>query len=186
MSLIALSRSPLSAEAVPDSTLVSRALHPSRTTRRVPAVDLETIASGLASSAHRVPLDQSDATRKYTRVLTTAAYDAWVIRWSPSAELDLHDHGGSSGVVHVVEGELVEQHADLVSGVRLQSRAVRAGEQAVIASTTVHAVANFGPAEALSVHVYSPPLSSMMFYDEREGLLTASERNLVACDSDPT
>jgi predicted metal-dependent enzyme (double-stranded beta helix superfamily) len=97
-------------------------------------------------------------------VLATSTYDAWVIRWSPSAELELHDHGGSNGVVHVVEGELVEQHSDLAVGGPLRSQIVRRGERARITPTTVHAVANFGPADALSVHVYSPPLSAMTFY----------------------
>jgi predicted metal-dependent enzyme (double-stranded beta helix superfamily) len=134
-------------------------------------VDLHAIASGLAETALFVPLDHCDATRRYTRMLSTSSYDAWVIWWSPSAELDLHDHGGSIGVVHVVEGELVEQHADLVTGGPLRSETVRVGHTARTASTTVHAVANLGPRDALSVHVYSPPLSTMTFYADVAGRL---------------
>jgi predicted metal-dependent enzyme (double-stranded beta helix superfamily) len=104
-------------------------------------------------------------------MLSTPSYDAWIIRWSPSAELDLHDHGGSIGVVQVVEGELIEQHADLVTGGPLRSQTVRAGHTVRIASTTVHAVANLGPDDALSVHVYSPPLSTMTFYGDASGRL---------------
>lgn len=185
MSLIALPRSPL-LTGVPDATRIAQGLHPSTATSRLPIADLELIAAGLATSAHEVVLDQYEPTRHYTCVLATCSYDAWVIRWSPSAELDLHDHGGSNGVVHVVDGELVEHHADLVTAGPLRSRIVRAGQRAVIAATTVHAVANFGPQEALSVHVYSPPLSSMTFYDPRDGRLVPAERNTVAAEGGPT
>ncbi|MEY2424133.1 MAG: hypothetical protein QOI95_4200 [Acidimicrobiaceae bacterium] len=169
MSLVALSRPPLSYAGPARSPAASKALHPAGAALRVAGVDLHAIASGLAQTAQFVPLDHCDATRRYTRMLSTPSYDAWVIRWSPSAELDLHDHGGSIGVVHVVEGELVEQHADLVTGGPLQSQTVRAGHTVRTASTSVHAVANLGPDDTLTVHVYSPPLSTMTFYGNANG-----------------
>jgi predicted metal-dependent enzyme (double-stranded beta helix superfamily) len=138
--------------------LVSRAPHPS--------TDLKAIALGLAASASAIALDEHDDTRRFARVLATPQYDAWVIRWSASAILDLHDHGGSWGVVHVVDGELVEVRVDLLDPRRPRTtRTVRGGQTIRISPATVHAVANTQLAEALSVHVYSPPLSSMNFYD---------------------
>ena len=132
-------------------------------------VDILDIAEGLAASAHDVVLDERDGTRRYTRVLATPQYDAWIIEWSASAGLDLHDHGGSSGVVLVVDGELLEVRVDDRNRVARTRRTVaRRGDVIHISPQTIHAVSNIRPSTALSVHVYSPPLSSMTFYDDGE------------------
>ena len=141
----------------------ARTLHPAGS-RRASFLDLDAIAAGLATAAAAVPLDEVEPSRSYRRVLATSAYDAWVIRWAPSADLELHDHGGSRGVVHVVEGELLERYADLATSAVVRTRTVAAGTSIAISPTTVHGVANLGPADALSVHVYSPPLSTMTYY----------------------
>jgi hypothetical protein len=44
---------------------------------------------------------------------------------------------------------------------------VAAGRSLAIGPTRIHGVWNPGPANALSVHVYSPPLTAMTFYDPR-------------------
>jgi predicted metal-dependent enzyme (double-stranded beta helix superfamily) len=142
----------------------ARALHPAGS-GRASFLDLDAIAAGLATTAAAVPLDAVEPARSYRRVLATAAYDAWIIRWAPSADLEMHDHGGSRGVVHVVEGELFERYTDLAAPVVVTERALPAGTSIEITPTTVHGVANFGPADALSVHVYSPPLSTMTYYE---------------------
>ena len=141
----------------------SMALHPANTSTDI---DLYDIAAGLAATTHHVCLDDGDATRRFARVLSTSEYDAWIIRWSESAELGLHDHGNSTGIVHVVDGELVETRVDEHHPTsQLRSRTLRQGDVARIDPNTIHAVANVHRTEALSVHVYSPPLSQMTFYD---------------------
>ena len=134
------------------------ALHPAGAGDRW--VDLVDIATGLAATARSVVLDEGDATRRYARVLSTPVYEAWVIRWSTSAQLGLHDHGGSSGAVVVVGGELLE----LRDGDPPRLRVLGCGDVATIDARTVHAISNRSRADALSVHVYSPPLSDMNFY----------------------
>src|SRR4030088_2879847 len=52
--------------------------------------------------------------RRFARLLHTPAYEAWLIEWEAAADLELHDHGGSQGAFHVVDGALVEAHSDLV------------------------------------------------------------------------
>jgi quercetin dioxygenase-like cupin family protein len=148
--------------------------------------DLIDIAAGLAATARDVPLEDGDATRRFAQVLSTVRYDAWVIRWRSSADLRLHDHGDSFGIVQVVGGELVELRAGPNQQSEPRSRTVRPGETIRITPATIHAVSNTASKEALSVHVYSPPLSSMTFYETRDGLLVPSERNLVARNSRPT
>lgn len=70
------------------------------------------------------------------------------------------------GVFHVVEGTLIEAHTDLVVRGALETMELCAGDTRAVKATTVHRVWNPGPGDALSVHVYSPPLTSMRFFDD--------------------
>jgi hypothetical protein len=160
----------------PDSwqRAAQRSLHPS--VRPVGAEVLSAIAGGLA--AVTVPWElghaENPSGRRYQRVLATPAYDAWVIYWPTDELLDLHDHGGSAGAFSVVSGELDE--ATFESGTTVV-RTFGQGETSGFGASRVHAVANRGTAIATSVHVYSPPLSSMVHY-ERDGdgaLIAVSE-----------
>lgn len=105
--------------------------------------------------------------RRYDKLLATGDYDVWLIAWAASGALELHDHGGSIGVVRVVEGRLVETYTDLVERHGLRSATIASGQSVALPATRVHEVWNPGPAPALSLHIYSPPLTSMTFYDHR-------------------
>jgi mannose-6-phosphate isomerase-like protein (cupin superfamily) len=151
-----------------------RALHP--TTRAVGADVLAAIAAGLA--AVTVPwelgLDEAPTERRFHRVLATDAYEAWVICWPSGESLDMHDHGGSAGAFSIVSGRLDE--ATIESGHKVV-RTYGAGDTTAFGASRVHAVANRGDAVATSVHVYSPPLSSMVYYqsDELGSLVAVGE-----------
>jgi mannose-6-phosphate isomerase-like protein (cupin superfamily) len=142
-----------------------RALHPSGglPDTTVGADVLAAIASGLA--AVTVPWEIGHGAvpneRKYHRVLATEAYEAWVICWPSGGSLDMHDHGGSAGAFAVVAGELRE--AAVEDGVTTE-RTIGSGETVSFDASRIHAVTNEGPTLATSVHVYSPPLSSMVYY----------------------
>lgn len=134
----------------------------------LPIQGLAAIAERLAATV--VPASvprEAGTTRQYLRLFNTPSYDAWLISWGSTALLDLHDHGGSAGVVHVVKGQLVETYTDLKRGHPLRSRVVMAGGSLAVSATCVHEVWNPAAKEALSVHVYSPPLTAMTFYDHR-------------------
>ena len=139
-----------------------RAMHP--TARAVGADVLAAIAAGLA--AVTVPwelgMGEVPTERRFHRVLATEVYEAWVICWPSGESLDMHDHGGSAGAFSIVSGELDE--ATIESGVKVV-RTFAPGDTAAFGATRVHAVANLGDAVATSVHVYSPPLTSMMYYE---------------------
>lgn len=138
---------------------------------------LADIAAGLACSVGRdgatgpegVDLLEGGDLRRFARLLQTPAYEAWLIAWEPGADLELHDHGGARGSFHVVDGTLVEAHSDLIGRAPLRRLLVGVGEGSEITATRVHRVWNPGPDRAVSVHVYSPPLSAMTFYDDRPG-----------------
>lgn len=105
--------------------------------------------------------------RGFVRVLDTPDVEAWVLTWSGEQTVELHDHGGSRGAVLVVDGELIEAHTDLRSRRPLQRSRWRAGITHVFDGNHVHDLQNFAGGQATSVHVYSPPLRSMTFYEQR-------------------
>ncbi|MEN3316334.1 MAG: hypothetical protein V7605_2568 [Acidimicrobiaceae bacterium] len=128
--------------------------------------DLIAIAAGLASAVggDELTLEPGEP-RAFVRLLEAPTYEAWLIAWGPMAALDLHDHGGSVGAIHVVRGELVETYTDRHRRHPLRSRQVRGGDDVVVPASRVHEVWNAGPDDALSVHVYSPRVTSMTFFD---------------------
>lgn len=128
---------------------------------RVDPGTLAAIPEGLACSLPIEPLAFSpDGARHYARLLETEADEAWLIVWPAASDLELHDHGGSEGVFHLVEG---------------------AGDTRRVAPTTVHRVWNAGPEDALSVHVYSPPLTLGTFFDDNtETFLSPLRPELVS------
>jgi len=134
------------------------------------------IAAGLARSVTgtELPLAPGQG-RAYARLLATPQYEAWLIAWAPAGGLDLHDHGGSEGAVHVARGRLTEAYADPASAGALRTRVLTAGVGVDVPAPRVHEVWNPGPGAALSVHVYSPPLTAMTFFDRTaDGALVPS------------
>ena len=128
--------------------------------------------------------DELSTERRYQRVLATPAYEAWVIYWPSGGSLDLHDHGGSAGAFSVVSGQLDE--ATIESGSKVV-RSIAAGETTAFAADQVHAVANRGSTVATSVHVYSPPLSSMVYYQhDDDGALVAVAEDAASWNRSPS
>jgi quercetin dioxygenase-like cupin family protein len=153
-----------------------RALHPS-TVSVDPGV-LWAIASGLAAVTLPWEVRTGDVPqeRRYARLLSTPAYEAWVICWPAGTALDLHDHGGSAGAFTVVSGHLDETTID---DSRVDRQRYEPGQTASFGPAHVHAVANRGDGLATSVHVYSPPLEVMDYYDSND------DGDLVAVLRDP-
>jgi hypothetical protein len=102
--------------------------------------------------------------RWHVRLRVTEHYDVWVIGWGVDSQVELHDHGASAGAFSVVCGTLLEHTPKRHGGFQIQ--AVHPGEARAFAPGHLHDVVNAGPGVAMSAHVYSPPLSSMTFYDQ--------------------
>lgn len=141
---------------------------------------LAIIAAGLAQTTQSgLHLQQwaVGKNRRYARLLETELYEAWLIDWSASSGLDMHDHGGSVAAVHVVAGRLIETYSDPGHSGPLQRREVSTGGSFTVPVTRVHEIVNPGPNDALSVHVYSPRLASMTFFERNsDGILTPVRR----------
>ncbi|MFN8052215.1 MAG: PIG-L family deacetylase [Acidimicrobiales bacterium] len=165
--------------AVPGTEGVSAPERPAAAPERLSSSELSDIATGLATAVRHGVLPEVDADRRtWWRLLATDRYDAWLIAWPPGGTVTPHDHGGSSGAFSVVSGELTEV---VFTGFAEHGSRLAAGATRGVPSVAVHDVLNEGDGPALSVHVYSPPLSSMGYY---EGSGTAPTR-VESVDADP-
>lgn len=101
--------------------------------------------------------------RWWRRLYGDETADIWLLTWLTGQSTELHDHGGSSGAFIVVQGALTEVRATS-EPLETRTALVTPGRAVAIAPSTVHDVYNAGPAAAVSLHAYSPPLTSMSFY----------------------
>jgi predicted metal-dependent enzyme (double-stranded beta helix superfamily) len=140
---------------------------------------LRAIVAAMAASPARwrglVRYEQ--AQRWYTRLEWDIDHEVWLLSWLPGQATGFHDHGGSSGAFTVAQGTLRERTAP---GGRPQAGSARLTRGAVssFGPRYVHDVSNTSRRPAVSIHAYSPPLTSMRRY-----LPTAS--GLVEVTTDP-
>jgi quercetin dioxygenase-like cupin family protein len=123
------------------------------------------IAEGLASVERlwQPHLHADRRERPATRLLAAGRWEAWLLEWDPGQSVEFHDHGPSAGAFQVVSGCLVELRAAAAN--RIQRREVDAGGTRCFSAGTRHDVLNVSNGPAASIHVYSPPLSKMTFFD---------------------
>ena len=132
----------------------------------LPADVLTDLASRSARRFGRAPTAVTAAPggRWHVRLRVTRHYDVWLIGWGVDSNVELHDHGRSAGAIAVVRGRLVE-HTPRPSGGH-REHALAEGDVHSFGAGHVHDVLNRGPGTALSAHIYSPPLTSMTFFDD--------------------
>ncbi|WP_406008580.1 cysteine dioxygenase family protein [Streptomyces sp. NBC_00637] len=129
------------------------------------------IAADRAQWEHLVRYDAT--TRWYHRLRTGPGYEVWLLSWVPGQGSGPHDHGGSSGVFTVLDGELTE-HTE--HGRRVPAAA---GAERVFAPGYVHEVVNDSLEPAVSLHVYFPGLTDMPVRSLSR--LRSAEGTPVAC-----
>ena len=105
-----------------------------------------------------------DDGRWWRRLHASEQVDIWLITWLRGHHTELHDHGGSSGAFAVVQGSLTEVRVTTDRTSTLH-RTVGESQSVAITPTTVHDVFNPVDTPAISLHAYSPPLSSMNYYE---------------------
>jgi quercetin dioxygenase-like cupin family protein len=127
-----------------------------------------TIAADRASWAHLVQYDATS--RWYHRLRTGPGYEVWLLSWLPGQGSGLHDHGRSSGVLTVLDGELTER-------TERGHRSLGPGAQHVFAPGYVHEVVNDALAPAVSLHVYFPGLTEMTMHAARRLPTTTLKRS---------
>jgi quercetin dioxygenase-like cupin family protein len=125
--------------------------------------------AGLARSiaddrARWAPLVRYDTTTRWYHRLDTVpqalGYEVWLLSWVPGQGSGRHDHGPSSGVLTVLDGELTE-HTER------GTRTLSPGAQRVFAPGYVHEVVNGSLEPAVSLHIYFPGLTDMPMHTAR-------------------
>ena len=124
------------------------------------------VASRLAPVVHW-PGALDTQGRSWRLMARTPDFDAWLIAWPSGGKVELHDHGNSIGAVSVIKGSLVESvpWRDDTGRLTLVRQELHAGASLGFGARHVHDVINESEALALSLHVYSPALTSMTYYD---------------------
>ncbi|MFB7614359.1 cysteine dioxygenase family protein [Kitasatospora sp. NPDC056181] len=122
---------------------------------------------------HHVRLSTDE--RWYRRLVADEDHEVWLISWLPGQSTGFHDHGGSRGAFTVALGELEELS---LGGPEqgLLIRRVPAGTTRAFGPEYVHDVRNTASGPAVTLHAYSPPLSSMAHYDLRAGGLVRTSQ----------
>lgn len=100
--------------------------------------------------------------RVYEQLPCGPHVDVWLICWRDEQDTGFHDHDLSCGAVSVVEGRVCEQR--LVLGGRPVERTFAAGASFHFDASVIHRVRHIGPAPAVTLHAYSPPLARMGTY----------------------
>jgi predicted metal-dependent enzyme (double-stranded beta helix superfamily) len=111
----------------------------------------------------RVRLDLEG--RWYEQIPLAGDCELWLISWMPGQSTGFHDHGGANGAFGVVWGHLDECLVPRHDPTALVNR-VGPGTVRSFGPRHVHDVRNTSASSvAVSVHAYSPPLTSMTRYD---------------------
>jgi len=134
----------------------ARLLHPSGRHLPLDGGILADIAAGLGTTIPPMAPPQDGIDR--VRLLTTERYDVWMHAWAPGAVAPDHDHDGSISVVHVMLGRLKETVSDQ-PGSPAALRVLDEGTTTGLDVLPSHALANDSGGPAVSIHVYSPPLT---------------------------
>jgi len=104
--------------------------------------------------------------RYFAQLYRDAHVDVWLICWLNQQDTGYHDHDISSGAVAVCDGVLAEDrfHFD-GDALRETSRERPAGSVFDFDAAHIHRMRHPGGGPATSVHVYSPALWRMGYYE---------------------
>lgn len=96
--------------------------------------------------------------------------EVMLARWKSGEECWPHDHGGSSGVVFILQGE-ARINEYIFSGGELRydpsvtEKHLKTGDYGLVDKTTIHSMRSVGHEELVSLHVYLPEPEHIWIYD---------------------
>jgi hypothetical protein len=147
-------------------------------TTRSPDSLLRLLAAYVRSSSCTggLPLaDPGQTVRTYDLLELSDDLEIWALHWPADQGLELHDHGGSTGALWVVEGRLDEhavERSETGDQTRLHRSEIKSGQGRAFGPSHIHNVVNRHRTAATSIHAYAPPMASMTFYRaEKSGLV---------------
>jgi len=153
------------ADAALDRWMAERAL-----SRESTRAELEELVRELATVPElwRHHVRHSPLERLYVRLHLDDHLEVWLICWSQRQDTGFHDHDQSRGAVAVVDGALAELRL-AVGGPPPPTAIYPSGACFSFGATHIHDVSQTGTGLATSLHVYSPPLGEMGFYEVGAG-----------------
>jgi predicted metal-dependent enzyme (double-stranded beta helix superfamily) len=110
-------------------------------------------------------------TRHFVQLYRDTNIDVWLICWLDAQDTGYHDHDLSSGAVYVCEGALAEDffYRDAEGWIDVRTRERAAGGVFDFDGASIHGMRHAGGPPATSIHVYSPALWRMGYYEPGEG-----------------
>jgi hypothetical protein len=110
-------------------------------------------------------------TRYFDQLYRDTNLDVWLICWLDAQDTGYHDHDLSSGAVYVVQGSLCEDYfyRDAQGWIEVRTRERPAGTCFDFDGSSIHGMRHAGGPPATSIHVYSPALWRMGYYEPGEG-----------------
>jgi hypothetical protein len=169
MALMQLSRTDHRIATEERSEEVSRRLSGLRLgSGRLSVAELEDVVAAVAADRELwsdLVGNEPPAARQRITLLKTANHEVLLLVWSPHEPSDWHDHGGSSGGYAVVAGELSERYR-AADGVEIVARRLVAGDVGGFGHDHLHDVVPRSEGPIVSVHAYSPAISTMTYYEQ--------------------
>jgi mannose-6-phosphate isomerase-like protein (cupin superfamily) len=144
--------------------------------------ELQRFAAHLAASPERWAhlVRHADDARVYEQIWDDDEVNAWVICWSEDQDTGFHDHDESAAGIAVVSGRVREER--LTIGSAPLARELGPGCAFTLPPVAIHRVLHAGEGPAVTIHVYSPPLTRTGAYTvgpdgelEREALSSEAE-----------
>lgn len=104
--------------------------------------------------------------RYFVQLYRDVNVDVWLICWLSHQETGFHDHDVSAGAVYVCDGTLLEDRLRVdADGVHEATIERPAGTVFDFDAAYIHRIRHPGGVPATSVHVYSPALWRMGYYE---------------------
>jgi hypothetical protein len=131
--------------------------------------DLEIVALAIAlrGDLYEDLVVDDETSRSWMLLFRNPAYEVRLLTWEREQSSDWHDHGGSSGAFAVTSGVLLERHRG-DDHVGVVSGHFGVGQFGAFGPDYVHDIMHGAGSPAVSIHVYSPPLSGLTFYERTE------------------
>ena len=150
------------------------------TDRDLEAHELEALAGSLAGRPElwRDLETHTADERHYVRLSRDHHLEVWLICWMPSQDTGLHDHDLSAGAVQVVRGTIAEERL-VIGQPDLAVTEYPAGAGFRFDASRIHNVRHAGVDAATSLHLYSPPLWRMGYYEVEDGALARRSATYV-------
>jgi predicted metal-dependent enzyme (double-stranded beta helix superfamily) len=132
--------------------------------RILDAEELAEVARSIASREElwRPHVEHDEDERTYESIHLDEHVGIWAIAWMPGHDTGFHDHDGSAGAFAVALGQIREERPVLNEQPRRLDAGV--GESASFDPTQIHRMVNLGEDPVVTIHAYSPPLTSMGMY----------------------